>query len=225
MLPYDGVLPAAPTDKIRLVETPPRLPVVIPEESLSQWRALKRCLTTHTDFMVVRCPAPSADILAHCSRMSPCILVIDLAVLDELDPQAFMRTVDFGRAVRVLVKVHRDDPEVVERILRVGCMGLVAEGTAPSEIGHAIRALANGEIWASPRSLADFVRSILTSRNRTNLTAREAQILDLIARGRSNRDIATELFISRETVRWHIRTLYAKIGAHDRAEAAKFAGA
>jgi DNA-binding CsgD family transcriptional regulator len=66
------------------------------------------------------------------------------------------------------------------------------------------------------------VRGLLSSQSRHNLTPREGQILDLISRGRSNRDIAEELFISRETVRWHIRTLYAKIGVRDRTEAATY---
>src|SRR5207248_11662184 len=53
-----------------------------------------------------------------------------------------------------------------------------------SDPGHAIRALSKGEIWANARVLADFVRELLSSQTRHNLTPREAQILDLIARGR-----------------------------------------
>ena len=223
MFPYDGALSTAPSDKIRLVERSSRLPVLVPEDSLSHWRALKRCLTAQTDIMFVRCPTPVTDILTHCVRLSPCILVIDQASLDQLDPRTFMQTVDFGRSVRVLVKVCRDDPRTLERLLRSGCMGLVAEGSAPTVIGHAISALAKGELWASPRFLADFVREILSSQGRHKLTSREAEILELIARGRSNHDIAQELFISRETVRWHIRTLYAKIGVSDRTGAAQYA--
>jgi DNA-binding NarL/FixJ family response regulator len=198
------------------------MPVLVLEDSLPRWRALKRCLATQTDLMFVRCAVPAAEILTHCSRLSPCILVIDHPSLDQIDPQRLMQTVDFGRSVRVLVKVSREDPKTVERLLRAGCMGVVAEGSAPSVLGHAIRALAKDEIWASPRFLADFVRGLLSSDSRHNLTPREAQILELITQGRSNRGIAEELFISRETVRWHIRTLYAKIGVHDRTEAANY---
>jgi len=200
-----------------------RMPVLVAEDSLAGWRALKHCLSAQTDLMFVRCPAPSSEILKHCSRLMPCILAIEQTALEQVDPNRFKQTVDYGRSVSVLVRVVREDAETLERLLRLGCMGYVAERASSSVVGQAIRALARGEIWANPRVLADLVRVLLTTESPRILTGREAEILRLISRGRSNRQIAEELFISRETVRWHIRTLYAKIGVHDRAEAVNHA--
>ncbi len=132
-----------------------------------------------------------------------------------------MQTVDFGRSVLVLVRVAREDDETVDRLMRLGCMGFVGERASAAAIGEAIRALGKGEIWANRRFLAEFIRGLLSAQSPRNLTARENEILNLISKGRSNREIADQLFISRETVRWHIRTLYAKIGVHDRVQAVR----
>src|ERR1700682_6055553 len=109
MFRTSGVLRTTPTDKLRLVEPACQMPVLVPEDSLSRWRALKRCLATQPDLMFVRCAVPPSEILTHCSRLSPCVLVTADAFLEELDPQRLMQTVDFGRCVRVLVKVGQDD--------------------------------------------------------------------------------------------------------------------
>lgn len=222
MLYHDGALLWAPSRGPRLIEVSRSMPVLVNEEDLSLWRSLKRCLTGEASLMVVHCPSPSADILAQCARFQPCILIIEQTSLEKLDPQCFIQTVDFGRSVYVLVKVGRDDPATLERLLRLGCRGFVTERSSPSVLRQAIWALSRGEIWASRRFLADVIHGLLTSPIPNALTPRESQILELIARGLSNRDITKELFISRETVRWHIRTLYAKIGVKNRAEAAHF---
>lgn len=210
-------------DRLHVVEEPCCVPVLVPEDNLSRWRALRQCLTARTDLLVVRCPSPSTDVLKHCSRLMPCLLAIDLSLLDQLDPDRFRRTVDYGRAVSVLVRVQHEDPDTLDRLLRLGCMGFVTERASATVVGQAIRALAKGEIWVNQRFLGEFLRSLLSAQSPRNLTSREAEILRLISSGHSNREIAQELFISRETVRWHIRTLYAKIGVRDRAAAANHA--
>ncbi len=223
MLQHEGVLPSTLPNRPRLVEVTRRLPVMIPEDCLVRWPALSRCLSMGADLSALRSPAPMADILMHCSKLKPCILVIDHAALDQTDPRRLTQAADFGRSVAILVKLVRDDPETVKRLLRLGCMGFLTDRSSPKVILQAIDALSKGEIWASRRVLADFVRQLLSTPSPQTLTPREDQILQLIARGMSNREITQELFISRETVRWHIRTLYAKIGVKNREEAARFA--
>ena len=223
MLQHDSVLPSTLSGKPRLVEVSRRTPVLIPEDCLLRWKALSLCTALDADLLILRGPASMTDVLTHCSKLKPCILVIDQPALEQIDPQRLTQTLDFGRSVSVLVKVVRDDPETVKRLLRLGCMGFVTERTPPAIIVRAIEALSRGEIWTTRRLLTDFVRMLLASPGPQMLTPREDQILRLIARGLSNREITQELFISRETVRWHIRTLYAKIGVKNREEASQFA--
>jgi two-component system, NarL family, response regulator LiaR len=205
--------------ELKIVDDVCRLPVLVPEDTLARWQTLKQCLKKYTDLKVVQCPTPCTDILKHCSRLMPCILAIEQASIDQLNPNRLKKTIDFGNSVCVLVRVIKEDAETVGRLLRLGCMGFVTERASPSVVDQALRALAKREIWVNAQVLADFVRSLLTNEGPRNLTSRETQILDLISRGRTNREIAAELLVSRETVRWHIRTLYAKIGVHSRTEA------
>ena len=223
MYSYDGALPTAPADKVSLTEKPGQIPVLILGDSLPRWPALRKFLLAQPEFTFVRCPAPDNDILTHCSRFSPCVLLIEHACVDKLDTQKFIETVNFGRAVCVLVKVRHDDFKTIQNLLRMGCMGFVTEKSTPLVLANAIRAVVRGEIWASRRTLSHFLRGLLASENPHNLTRREVQILLCIGDGLNNNSIAEKLFISRETVRWHIRTLYSKIGVHGRADAARYA--
>ena len=222
MFSYDGVLLTTPAEKVLLLDKPGQIPVLILGDSLSRWRALKKFLLTEPDFTFVSCPEPDNEILTHCSRFAPCVLLIEHACIEKLDTQKFIETVNFGRAVCVLVKVRHNDSKAIEQLLRMGCMGFITEKSTPPVLANAIRAVVRGEIWASRRTLSNFVRGLLASENPHNLTRRETEILLCIGDGLNNNSIAEKLFISRETVRWHIRTLYGKIGVRGRADAARY---
>src|SRR5690349_19623943 len=115
----EGILPTMLADKLHVVEEVCRVPVLVAEDSLPRWRALKQCLTTQTGFIVVRCPAPSTEILKHCSRLMPCVLVIEHALLEQFDTDRFKQVVDYGRSVSVLVRVPREDPDTLNGLLRL----------------------------------------------------------------------------------------------------------
>ena len=93
----------------------------------------------------------------------PCILAIEQASIDQLNPNRLKKTIDFGNSVYVLVRVIKEDTETVGRLLRLGCMGFVTERASASVVDQALRALAKREIWVDAHVLADFVRSLLTS--------------------------------------------------------------
>jgi DNA-binding NarL/FixJ family response regulator len=87
----------------------------------------------------------------------------------------------------------------------------------------AVRSIAAGELWASRRVVSRLIQDFLLAESLKELSPREHEILTLIGQGYKNREIAERLFISTETVQWHMRGLYAKIGAKDRLSAAVFA--
>jgi DNA-binding NarL/FixJ family response regulator len=124
--------------------------------------------------------------------------------------------------VRVLVRMESDDLKIVKKMLQMGCMGLLYGAPRLALLRRAVKAVASGEVWASRRMLSQLIQNCLP-RDDNQLTTREAEILRLIGLGYKNRDIAEQLFISRETVRWHIRALNAKIGAADRRTAVSYA--
>ena len=107
--------------------------------------------------------------------------------------------------------------------LKMGCSGAVQRTAPPSVFRRALRAVGSGELWASRQMVSVVLRELLMADQPRRLTEREREILGLIASGYPNREIAGLLFISRETVRWHVRTLYKKLGIRDRNHAIAFA--
>jgi DNA-binding NarL/FixJ family response regulator len=128
---------------------------------------------------------------------------------------------------KVLIVTTYELDEYVVEALRAGAAGFILKDTPPDQLVEAIRVVAAGESLLAPsvtrRLLAQVVRRLPSQRNRPpaldELTAREHEILLLIARGRSNSEIASELFLSELTVKSHVSHLLGKLGLRDRVQA------
>ena len=109
--------------------------------------------------------------------------------------------------------------------MRAGARGYVLKGANQSEMLRAIRAVANGEVIFGP-AIAQRIIGFLSARHPAvparvfpELTERETEVLSLIARGRTNEEIAGQLFLSLKTVRNHVSNIYSKLQVADRAQA------
>jgi DNA-binding NarL/FixJ family response regulator len=111
----------------------------------------------------------------------------------------------------------------MEHYLRLGCSGVIPRAVSDETFGRAVHAIFDGEIWVPRKVLSRLVQSFLFGEPERRLTRREVEVLKLICLGSTNQQIADELFISRETVRWHVRSLYSKIGVNDRGSAILYA--
>ncbi len=128
---------------------------------------------------------------------------------------------------RVLVLTTFDHDEYVYESLRAGASGFLLKSAPPRELAGAIRTVAGGDALLSPditrRLIEDYLRrprsSAVMPQAFHALTPRETQVLTLIARGRSNGDIAAELYLSEPTVKTHVTRVFAKLGVRDRAQA------
>ncbi len=172
--------------------------------------------------MLVRCAGSMGELVSNCQRLAPCVLMVSEKLVESVEAPGFLDAVSGGRSIQVLVVGSRDAPAAVERLLRSGCMGFVPESCSRNLLRRAIRSVAAGEIWASRLLVSRLVRRLLSESMR-RLTRREQQILELIGQGYKNREIADQLKISRETVRWHVRSLYGKIGVDNRLGAVLYA--
>lgn len=117
--------------------------------------------------------------------------------------------------IRTLVIADSPEASTYADFLHRGCSGVLESNSSDEMLLKAIEAIFAGELWVPRRILSQIVQS-LTMKSPPKLTARESEILQLIDLGFKNQEIADRLFISRETVRWHLRGLYAKIGASHR---------
>jgi DNA-binding NarL/FixJ family response regulator len=120
---------------------------------------------------------------------------------------------------RVIVLTAYDTEERVLASLKAGAAGYVLKGAPASEIAQAIRAVAGGGSYLTPRVAARVVAQVTAPKRSSTLSARERQVLRFVARGRSNKQIARDLAITERTVKFHMTSIFNKLGADNRAQA------
>jgi DNA-binding NarL/FixJ family response regulator len=133
-----------------------------------------------------------------------------------------------SESTRVLMLTYTEDPEIVAATIRAGASGYLVHGRFDAEeLASAVAEVAAGRTVASP-AITDALFSVVRSgggglspseRPPDALTQREIEVMDLLAKGRSNGEIAGQLFLADKTVKNHINRLYAKLGVRNRAEA------
>jgi DNA-binding NarL/FixJ family response regulator len=139
--------------------------------------------------------------------------------------EATRRILDASPKVGVVVLTMFEDDESVFSAMRAGARGYVLKGAHPSEILKVLRAVAGGEAYFGPEIAQRLVDFFSTPKPPSpavafpELTAREREILDLIARGHNNAAIAARLFVSPKTVGNHISHIFTKLQVADRAQA------
>lgn len=132
---------------------------------------------------------------------------------------------------RVLMLTTFDIDDYVYEALRAGASGFLLKDALPDEVARAVRVIADGEALLAPsvtrRLIEDVARQapapVVDEHLLASLTAREREVLELIARGRSNHEIAAALFIAEQTVKTHVSKILAKLGLRDRVHAVVFA--
>jgi DNA-binding NarL/FixJ family response regulator len=196
--------------------------VVCADLSPESWKRIQHALQDLPGLTLLRCPAVAADVLSVCSRLGPSVLIAERDFIRQFDSEELLELSRSGR-LQVLALV----PEVLSddyvNLLRSGCAGVIEEDIAPDVLRRAVVSVGVGQMWAPRLVLSQLARESLLADSPRRLTPRENEILRLLARSYRNQQIADHLFISRETVRWHLRSLYSKIGVSDRNSAVEYA--
>ena len=197
------------------------LRVVIAEDATRASPGLSKHLAKDPSIIAVRCSKASSETLTVCRQLAPCVLIAEPTFLTMLGQATESgATWDDEPPVKVLILTDDDDEAVLgEESLRMGCAGGISRHAPASVFARALQAISRGELWAPRSTLARLIRNLIAHENPRKLTRREKEILALIAAGHTNSQIANSLFISRETVRWHVRSIYSKLGVRGRRDA------
>lgn len=202
--------------------TKDRTTVVVAGEDLYNWEPLVQAVYSQAGFIVARCSEQPEELYSCCQKMAPCVLILDHRVLRDIDRVELSNHLNQRRGVRVLVRTECGE-SASESLIRLGCMGWLPPDASPALLRRAIDRVSLGEYWVPRKYLTQILQGFISQQNPSKLTPREEEILGLIAKGHKNREIAEKLFVSLETVRWHIRSIYSKLGVHDRLNAAMYA--
>lgn len=188
--------------------------------------ALTRLLEGEGEFEVDR-PVPTLEeLFARAAAGRQVVALVGAPALRQADEQALREATRIGKSLRILVLADEYSEEAVCRLLMLGCSGYLSGDASGDTLRKAIQAVARGEIWAERQVVARTLQRALAAAGADDLlTSREREILGLLRGGHTNRQIAELLFISPDTVKWHIRKVFAKIGAKDRLEATLWARA
>jgi DNA-binding NarL/FixJ family response regulator len=182
-------------------------------------------LETEPDFQVVGTAATGAEAVALVARADPDVLLLDLE-LPELDGVGVLRRLTAeGARVRVIAFTVFDTDERIIGAVEAGAAGYLLKGAPRAELFAAVRTVAaGGSLLAAVASSAVLrrVRGQVPAAGPT-LTPRERAVLEALARGLGNKQIAAQLGVSERTVKFHVSSLFAKLGAGNRTEAVTLA--
>jgi DNA-binding NarL/FixJ family response regulator len=182
--------------------------------------AVRRALAEAEDFEIVGEISVGSRVLPAVRETNPDVVLLDMRMpeLDGLTCLARLRKHDPTIAV-VILSSYSDEAHI-EAAREAGALGYIVKTIEPVDLPAVLRAALSGEpfaVWGEELPQGDGSKGAL------DLSERETVVLEAVARGLSNQEIGRELWISEQTVKFHLRNLYRKLGVSSRTEAARYA--
>lgn len=202
--------------------------VLIADDQALIRAAVRDLLDADADIDVIGEAVDGADAVERARTTRPDIVLMDIRmpVLDGIAATARMCAEPELAETRVLILTTFEEDEYLVQALRAGASGFIGKGAEPDEIVRAVKAVHAGEALLSPAATRALITRYVLPRPVTDavppvlapLTEREREVLLLVARGRSNDEIADDLVISPHTAKTHVKRIMTKLSAHDRAQ-------
>jgi NarL family two-component system response regulator LiaR len=198
--------------------------VLIADDHAVVRQGLCTFLDVQEEIEVVGEAADGEEALAAVERIGPDVVLMDLAMPGVDGVEAIRRMRERGDAARVIVLTSFVEDDRLFPAVRAGAAGYLLKDVQPEELVSAIRAVHAGESPIDPAVAGRLLESVaLRDDAHAELTAREREVLCLVARGRPNKLIARDLGVSEKTVKTHVSNILAKLGVDDRTQAALYA--
>jgi two-component system response regulator NreC len=188
-------------------------------------QGLKLILSAHSDLEVIGEAANGREAVELSQKLKPDVVLMDVAMPELNGIEATKRMVEANSRVRVLVLSMHKEPVYVREILRAGARGYILKDAIDTELLSAVRSVARGDGYVSPAVsgalLGDYRQNVTNPLDL--LSGRERQVLQLIAEGKTNKEIATHLNLSVYTIDSHRGKVMEKLNLHSTGELVRFA--
>jgi two-component system nitrate/nitrite response regulator NarL len=200
--------------------------VVVVDDHPLFLKAISQHLADARGFEVVGTATSGLQVGPLVARTNPDLVLLDIHMpgLDGLSCLALLR--ERHPDVTVVMFTGTDIPETIERALAMGAAGYIAKSIDPLDLPAVLRQALLGTVYyTSPRVSSDAVAQMTQTsgrdklREETGLSPRELDVLEAVSKGLSNRAVGQELFLSDQTVKFHLNKIYRKLGVTNRTEA------
>ena len=213
---------------------PVPLRVLIADDQQMVRTGFRMIIDAQPDMAVVAEAADGAEAVEAARRLRPdvCLLDIRMPRLDGLEATRLLAGPGVPDPLRVVIVTTFDLDEYVYAALRGGASGFLLKDSGPALLVEAVEAAARGDALVSPSITVRLLQHVAGQQAPVPgaahapaeaLTDRELDVIRLIARGRTNTEIAEELFVSLSTVKTHLGNIFSKLGARNRVEIAAWA--
>ena len=184
---------------------------------------LRRLLEGYPDFEIVGEATDGVQAVSETMELGPQVVIMDAQLPNGQSLEALRQIKQLNPDTRVLFLSSSDREDYLYEALRTGAGGYVLKDIAAGELAQAVRTVARGEVLVQPqiagRLISRFGQQARGNYGHEALTAREQEVLRLLARGLRNKEIAARLFVSERTVNFHLANIYQKLNVSGRTEA------
>jgi len=214
---------------------PKKIRVVIVDDHPIVREGLRKLLQLEDDIEVVGEAENGRQALELVEDVHPDVVLLDLKMPGMDGLTALQSLQHQAKKTHIIVLTASEDKNEWVQAMKLGCSGIVVKQTQPELIVKSIRKVQAGEIWLDSHTTAAVMRQFASpsdpmgtangkgGRERSPLSAREREIVALVAQGYKNKEMAEKMFISEQTVKNHLHNIFDKLGVSDRLELALYA--
>ena len=196
------------------------LKVLVADDHRLIVEAIRLALDEDDDIEVVGEATDGTQVLPLVGRTNPDVVLLDVRMPGMDGLTCLDRLRKSYPAVTVVMLSGQDDPETIRSALDRGATSFVAKHVDPRDLASALRLAAQGAVYHAVEDLGEAFES---EASRAGLTASEQRVLEALARGLSNKEIAGELWLTQQTIKFHLTNIYRRLGVANRTEAVHYA--
>jgi two-component system, NarL family, response regulator DegU len=207
-----------------------KIRVLIADDHAMVRQGIKQILELEDDIVVIAQAANGDEAIKLARELKPDLILMDINMPGTSGLQAIKELKADKDPFKIIVLTIHQDREYLFKTLQMGSEGYVLKDAEPSVLIEAIRSVYRGQSYIQPNMTRELVREFnrvtlheKDKQDENNLTSREIEVLELIAEGMINKEIAKQLYISEKTVKNHVSNIFKKLNVSDRTQAAIYA--